>query len=113
MSALTGLLSQQKVRFQRDSIHGLRGAACAAIVDKRIPRSRLYFPTERGSKTTQQLMEMTDRLNKWEVDTQTDDAWAVDERQPQGIQFTLRSRHNLTADSRALYSRKPLMIGWT
>ena len=49
-SAPTGFLPQQKVRFQRDSIHGLRGAACAALVDKQILRSRQYFPTRGGGR---------------------------------------------------------------
>ena len=39
------LLRQKKVRFQRDSIHGLRDAACVALVKKHILRSHRYSST--------------------------------------------------------------------
>ena len=32
--------------------------------------------------------KMTDWPNEWEIENETHDAWADDERQPQGIQFT-------------------------
>ena len=34
------------------------------------------------------LVEMTGWLNEWDTENAINDAWAVDERQPQGLQFT-------------------------
>lgn len=43
---------------------------------------------------------MTDWLTAWNVENETSDAWAVHERQPQGIQFTPKVAPSFEAESR-------------
>ena len=48
---------------------------------------------------------------EWDIEGELNDAWAVDERQPQGLHFTPKVAPSLMAESLGSRTQKPYMIG--
>ena len=92
------LCVQGEVRYERDSLQGLKGCCVRGLSGYSYPKVPRAHPQTTGSESSglqytidqppASKVEMTDWPTEWDMEGETHDAWAVGERQPRGLHFT-------------------------